>query len=53
MEFLTRDFSSGPITTSVFAPLLGDTALSVLSRGRDVPELARIDTSEWEELWLS
>lgn len=52
-EFLTREFSSGSVTTSVFATLIGDTALSVISRGGDVPELASLDTSEWEQLWHS
>lgn len=50
-EFFTRDFSSGSARTSVFATVLGDTALSVLSRGSDVPELASVDASEWEQLW--
>lgn len=53
VEFLSREFSSGSATVSVFATLLGDTALSVLSRGHDVTELASVDTSEWEQLWGS
>ncbi|MER7557334.1 hypothetical protein ABTZ46_10360 [Nocardioides sp. NPDC126508] len=53
VEFLTRDYSSGPVTTRVFATLLGDTAVSVLSRGLDVPELASVETGEWEQLWGS
>ncbi|MFE6648223.1 hypothetical protein ACFVJS_16755 [Nocardioides sp. NPDC057772] len=52
-EFLARDFSSGPVTTRVFATLLGDTALSVVLRGRDVPELISVNPSEWEQLWHS
>lgn len=53
VEFLTREFSRGEVTTSVFAALIGDTALGVLSRGGDVPKLTSVDTSEWEQLWHS
>lgn len=53
VEFLTREFSSGSAATSVYATLIGDTALSVLSRSGDVPELTSVDTSEWEQLWGS